>query len=212
MSPLGITSRMTMGNILELIFGKAASCTGDLMDGFDEQDFQSPIDDKINTIQSILRKAGFSPSGKETFIDGITGEMIQTPVMTGVVSYVKLNHMVHKKAHARSNGQVHMLTRQPNEGRKQGGGLRFGQMETECLLAHSAAEIIRERTMSNSDEFECYICSKCGLFADGNVDIGFFFCRVCSSDLHLQEVKLPYTSKLLVQELNGIGIKVKFHL
>ena len=80
--------------------------------------------------------------------------------MTGMVNYVKLNHMVARKTHARATGPVHIMTRQPNEGRRQNGGLRFGPMETECTIAHSAAETLRERTLTVADEFKCYICQK----------------------------------------------------
>jgi DNA-directed RNA polymerase beta subunit len=135
MSPLGITSRMTMGKVIEIILGKAAALSGNLMDSIDDQDFETPIEERMKTITKILLKAGFSSSGKECYIDGITGEMIKIPVMSGIVSYAKLNHMVARKAHARATGPVHMLTRQPNEGRQAGGGLRFGPMVSCCYIA-----------------------------------------------------------------------------
>lgn len=212
MSPLGITSRMTMGKVIELLLGKAAALSGDLLDGLDDQDFETPIEERMDTIAKILEKAGFSSNGKEVFIDGITGKQIKLPVMCGIVSYAKLNHMVSRKAHARATGPVHMLTRQPNEGRRQGGGLRFGPMEAECVIAHSAAEILRERTLTAADPFTCYACSNCGFIADGNSEIDYYFCRVCRTGRMVKEIELGFTSKLMTQELMATGIKVKMGL
>lgn len=212
MSPLGITSRMTMGKVIEILLGKAAALSGNVLDGLDDQDFETPMEERMDTIFKILRKAGFNSNGKETFIDGKTGKMIQIPVMCGIVSYAKLNHMVSRKAHARATGPVHMLTRQPNEGRRQGGGLRFGPMEAECVIAHSAAEILRERTLTASDPFICYVCSKCGFMADGNVEIDYYFCRVCRTGKMIREVEIGFATKLMTQELMATGIKVKLGL
>lgn len=212
MSPLGITSRMTMGKIIEMVLGKAAMVTGDLLDSLDDQDFETPIEVRMDTVSRILRQAGFSSSGKEMFIDGTTGEMVQIPIMCGLVSYAKLNHMVARKAHARSTGPVHLLTRQPNEGRRQGGGLRFGPMEAECVIAHSASEILRERTLTAADPFLCYVCGQCGFMSDGNPDLGYYFCRVCKTGRFVRGVEMGHTTKLMVQELNATGIKVKFSL
>jgi DNA-directed RNA polymerase beta subunit len=212
MSPLGITSRMTMGKIIELLLGKAAAISGDVLDGLDDQDFETPIEERTITISKILNQAGFSSSGKEMFMDGITGKMIDIPVMCGVVSYAKLNHMVSRKAHARATGPVHMLTRQPNEGRRQGGGLRFGPMEAECVIAHSAAEILRERTLTAADPFTCYVCSECGFVADGNSEIEFYFCRLCRTGKMVRQVEIGFTSKLMAQELMATGIKVQMGL
>ena len=200
---------MTMGKVIEMILGKSAALTGSLLDSFDDQDFQAPIEQRMVTIAAILKKAGFSSTGKETFVDGTTGRQIQVPVMAGIVSYVKLNHMVARKAHARATGPVHMLTRQPTEGRRQGGGLRFGPMEAECVIAHSAAEVLRERTLTAADPFECFVCSVCGNLADGNKSIEQYFCRVCRTGRNVRSVDMGYSTKLMMQELNATGIKVK---
>ena len=212
MSPLGITSRMTMGKVIEILCGKVAAISGDLLHGFDDQDFETPIDKRMKTISEILQRAGFNSGGKELFIDGSSGKQIVIPIMCGIVSYSKLNHMVARKAHARSTGPVHMLTRQPNEGRRQGGGLRFGPMEVECVIAHSAAEILRERTLTAADSFTCYICSECGFIADGNSAIEYFFCRVCRTGKMIREVDIGFSTKLLTQELMATGVKVKIGL
>lgn len=212
MSPLGITSRMTMGKVIEIILGKTAALSGHLLDGLDDQDFETPMEQRMATIAAVLRKAGFSGTGKESFCDGVSGQRIKIPVMSGVVAYVKLNHMVARKAHARSTGPVHMLTRQPNEGRRQGGGLRFGPMEAECVIAHSAAETLRERTLTASDAFTCYACATCGYIADGNSAIDYYFCRYCRTNQAIKKIELGFATKLMTQELMATGIKIKLGL
>jgi DNA-directed RNA polymerase II subunit RPB2 len=212
MSPLGITSRMTMGKVIELVLGKSAAISGNFMDGIDEQDFNTSMDGRLKTIQKVLRNAGFNVSGKEVFINGITGEQISVPVMSGVVSYVKLNHMVGRKAHARSTGPVDNITRQPTEGRRQGGGLRFGQMESECVMAHAASEVMRERMIRAADPFTCFVCAHCGYIAEGNKTIGYFYCRMCRTGKFIKEIEIGYSCKLLTQELNATGIKVRMSI
>lgn len=212
MSPLGITSRMTMGKVIEIIFGKTAALSGNLLHAYDDQDFQKPIDEKIELVSDILKKAGFASSGKEVFIDGISGRMINTPIMSGIVSYSKLNHMVSRKAHARSTGSVHRLTRQPIEGRRQGGGLRFGPMEAECVIAHSASETLKERYSASTDEFQCFVCSTCGHMANGNETIGYYFCSCCKTGKNIRRVLVGHSNKLLIQELSAIGVKVQMSL
>ena len=129
MSPLGFPSRMTMGKLLEILVGKGVCISGRPEEGLDNQNFQGTGDEIIAKIGQLLSIYGFHCSGKEMFCDGLTGEMIEATVMSGIVSYAKLNHMVSGKMHARSTGPRHILTHQPNEGRSSNGGLRFGPME-----------------------------------------------------------------------------------
>lgn len=212
MSPLGFTSRMTIGKLIEAITGKAVCVAADTSIGIDSQSFAESSSEFMDRIYDILRENGYTDNGSETFVDGITGRTIQARVMTGVVSYMKLNHMVSKKTHARSTGPIHLLTRQPNEGRRQNGGLRFGPMEVECVVAHSASEILRERTFTTSDRYEAPICKKCGYICDANPHLGTFHCRVCQDSEHVRMVSLPYTTKLMCQELNATGVKIAFRL
>ncbi len=212
MSPLGITSRMTIGNIIELVLGKVVALTGDIGHGIDQQDTEIPLEQRWELVKDILLREGFNSSGKETYINGITGEPIQVQVMSGIVSYCRLNHMVSSKMHARSTGPVNPLTRQPNEGRRQGGGMRFGQMESECVVAHSASEILRERTLTAADPFVCYICKQCGYIAEGNQTVEYFFCNYCQTSRYIREVDIAYATKLMTQELNATGVKVKMEI
>lgn len=208
MSPLGFTSRMTMGKMMEILGAKAACLSGDLDDSFDDQSFTGSVDKKMEHLQSVLNRYGFAKSGKEIFIDGTTGNMIEMPVFTGVVSYAKLGHMVKYKMHSRSMGPVHQLTRQPVEGRRGGGGLRFGAMESECVISHSASETLREKSCFSSDQFEVYVCSTCGQIAEGNRKINHFWCTICEARSGIRIVTIPYATKLLMQELNCLGVDV----
>ena len=212
MTPWGFPSRMTMGKLLEILLGKAVCVTGDIMQGIDEQFFDEPAEVQMAKFQEILRKHGYAGSGKELFADGKSGKPIECLVMHGVVSYVKLNHMVERKGYARATGPVHILTRQPNGGRRNGGGQKIGLMELECIIAHAGSEILRERTLSVADEFKLYICGDCGFVADGNKHINLFFCRFCKTREHMRTVVMPYTTKLLVQEQAATGVKIKLCL
>lgn len=212
MSPIGFTSRMTIGKLIEAISGKAVCVSADFDVGVDSQCFEDTAEAHVQKACELLRKHGYADDGTELFIDGITGEMIKARVMSGVVSYVKLNHMVSKKTHARSTGPIHLLTRQPNEGRRQNGGLRFGPMEVECTVAHSASEVLRERTFTTSDRYEAPICGRCGFICDANQCLGTRFCRVCKDSTYVRMVSLPYTTKLMCQELNATGVKIAFKL
>ena len=212
MSPFGFPSRMTIGKLFELLLGKAVCVSGDVLQGIDQQFFNKSGDEQFNEIRKILKKGGFAETGKEVFCDGTTGKMIEVPVLSGFVSYVKLNHLVSKKAHARATGPYHYLTNQPTEGRSKNGGLRFGPMEAECTITHAATEILRERTLTVADEYTVYVCSKCGYIADGNKNLGYYFCRFCRTGKNINKVILPYTSKLMLQELNATGIKMRLLL
>lgn len=211
MSPMGFPSRMTMGKSLEILFGKVACLEPD-SEVLDRQDCSKPVNEELRSLQRLLVKHGFQSSGKELYCDGLTGEVIQVPLMSGKVSYSKLHHLVSKKMHARSKGPVDILTRQPTEGRINNGGLRFGPMEIECTVAHAASEILRERTTTVADNFYIFVCNSCGFIADGNERIGYFFCRFCGNRDHIFKVNLPYTTKLMVHELNALGVKVQFSI
>jgi DNA-directed RNA polymerase beta subunit len=211
MSPLGFPSRMTMGKMIEIVLGKVACLEPD-ESVLDTQEFHRPISDHMKCMERILVKFGFQRSGKEIFCDGRTGEVIEAPLLSGKVSYTKLHHLVSKKMHARAKGPVDILTRQPTEGRSNHGGLRFGPMEIECTVAHAAAEILRERTLTAADNFYMFVCRQCGLAADGNEQISYYFCRFCGTAEYITKVNISYTSKLMMQELNALGIKVTFKI
>ena len=138
--------------------------------------------------------------------DGRTGRIFSAEVFVGVVYYQKLHHMVADKIHARARGQVQMLTKQPTEGRARGGGLRFGEMERDCLIAYGASMILKDRLLDESDKTDIYVCERCGLVAYHDMKQRKFVCRVCGDKAKVASVSVTYAFKLLLQEMMSLDI------
>jgi DNA-directed RNA polymerase subunit B len=138
--------------------------------------------------------------------DGVTGRKFEAQIFIGIVYYQKLHHMVADKIHARARGQVQMLTRQPTEGRSRGGGLRFGEMERDCLVAYGAAMVLKDRLLEESDKTTIYVCTKCGLLAHYNAKTKKFECPQDGSDVKIVPLNVAYAFKLLLQEIMSLGI------
>jgi DNA-directed RNA polymerase II subunit RPB2 len=99
-----------------------------------------------------------------------------------------------------------MLTRQPAEGRARDGGLRFGEMERDCMIAHGASEFLKERMLEASDNFQCFICRGCGLAGIVNPGRGVYQCSACPSTTGFSQIRIPYAYKLFLQELEFMNI------
>ena len=202
-NPHGIPSRQTMGQLLEILAGKVGALEGRIING---SGFEG---EKEQALREALKKLGFRSDGKEKFYNGITGEVYEAEIFTGVIYYNKLDHMVADKIHARSRGPVTLLTKQPTEGRAKEGGLRLGEMEKDCLIAHGAALVLKERF--SSDETEIPICKECGMIAIENKTKGISYCPVCKSS-NVVKVKMSYAFKLMLDELKAMGIYPKINL
>jgi DNA-directed RNA polymerase II subunit RPB2 len=205
-NPHAIPSRMTIGHVFECVSSKVAALLGVRIDATAFS--HKPVDE----ICKMLKKAGFSEDGKEVMYHPYTGKRLKGRVFIGPTFYQRLKHMVEDKIHARAKGKIVGLTRQPVDGRANGGGLRWGEMERDCGVAHGASAVLHERMMISSDAYDAPICEHCGLIGTVITDIlGDFYCKNCQSkDVH--KVQMPYAGKLLMQELMSMGIAPKIIL
>jgi DNA-directed RNA polymerase II subunit RPB2 len=161
----------------------------------------------LRQVEQELAAHGFQMRGKETMFNGITGKMLPAKVFIGPVYYQRLKHMVVDKIHARARGSHTSITRQPKEGRQFGGGFRIGYMERDNLAGQGAAAFLRDRLLENSDDYTMWFCSLCGVQAVMSRK-GHGECTLCKSR-DVRKVRLPYATKLLMQELQGMGIMTR---
>jgi DNA-directed RNA polymerase subunit beta len=148
LNPLGVPSRMNVGQILETHLGMAGKRLG--------RHFATPVFDgaREDDIKVLLKEANFSTSGKTQLFDGRTGEAFEQPVTVGVIYILKLHHLVDNKIHSRSIGPYSLITQQPLGGKAQFGGQRFGEMEVWALEAYGAAHILQELLTVKSDDVQ----------------------------------------------------------
>ncbi len=187
LNPLGVPSRMNIGQVLEVHLGYAAAALGfkvmtPVFDGAHEQD-----------IQELLEQAGKNRNGKTQLFDGRTGEPFDNPVTVGYMYFLKLHHLVDDKIHARSTGPYSLVTQQPLGGKAQFGGQRFGEMEVWALEAYGAAYTLQEILTVKSDDMA------------GRVKTY----EAIVKGLNVPQSGVPESFKVLVKELQSLGLDIK---
>jgi len=205
-NPHAIPSRMTIGHLIECLASKVACLRGEEGDGTPFQDVT------VEEISKDLHALGYQMHGNEVMYNGHTGSKLGSQIFLGPTYYQRLKHMVDDKIHSRARGQVQTLTRQPTEGRSRDGGLRFGEMERDCMISHGSARFLKERLFDTSDAYRVHVCENCGLFAIANLEKNTFECRNCKNKkTSISQVFIPYACKLLFQELMAMHIAPKLH-
>nr|WNL49561.1 DNA directed RNA polymerase subunit 2 [Marseillevirus sp.] len=164
----------------------------------------TPFTSNYRIVEDELKKRGYSPGGKEFFIDGRTGKKMEVSLFVGLVPYNRLKHMVDDKEHARATGKIQSLTRQPTEGRSRNGGLKTGIMERDSLIGSGAVFCLRDRLFLSCDKFEVWVCETCGLIAVESKEKKY--CRACHGKSNVVKLAIPYATKLAFQELMAMGI------
>lgn len=257
-NPHGITSRMTLGHLLEMLLGKLVLLSGEYEDGTPYSFSQKMMDDAtdeelqdddfiINKLGKRLEEYGYNPSGKEVYVDGLSGKKLELEIFSGYMSYMRLKHMTADKCHPRSRGPIDHLTRQPKEGRHNDGGQRFGEMERDCVITHGASGVLLDRLATSSDATLVPICKKCGNIAqpprnngnlkkpgsssptqlnDDHLDDEDFvskvmaasineskpFCGFCLEHDTVKMVSMPYATKLVLQQMQGLHMSTNIIL
>ena len=187
LNPLGVPSRMNLGQLYETALGWAGQKLG--------VNFATPIFDgaRWDDVEEWLQKAGLEPSGKTDLYDGRTGEKFDQQVTVGVIYMLKLSHLVEDKIHARSIGPYSLITQQPLGGKAQFGGQRFGEMEVWALEAYGAANVLQEILTVKSDDVHGRAKAYETIVKGEN----------------LPEPNIPESFNVLVRELQGLGLEVK---
>ena len=187
LNPLGVPSRMNLGQVLEVHLGMAAKLLGwkvatPVFDGATDEE-----------IREMFREAGYSEDGKTTLYDGRTGEAFDHPITVGVMYMLKLHHLVDDKIHARSTGPYSLVTQQPLGGKAQFGGQRFGEMEVWALEAYGAAYTLQEMLTVKSDDTVGRVKTYEAIVKGENVP----------------EPGVPEGFKVLIKELQSLGLDVR---
>ena len=187
LNPLGIPSRMNLGQILEVHLGAAARALG--------WKISTPVFDGASDkeIEELLQEAGLSPDGKQILYDGRTGEPFASPITVGVMYMLKLHHLVDDKIHARSTGPYSLVTQQPLGGKAQFGGQRFGEMEVWALEAYGAAYTLQEILTIKSDDVVGRVKAYEAIVKGENIP----------------EPGVPESFKVLVKELQALGLDIR---
>uniref|UniRef100_A0A6C0DI43 DNA-directed RNA polymerase n=1 Tax=viral metagenome TaxID=1070528 RepID=A0A6C0DI43_9ZZZZ len=224
-NPHAIPSRMTIGQIVESLFGKVCSSYGTFGDCTAFQMKGS----NYSTYAPLLVKAGFNCTGNQILYNGMNGEQIQSDIYIGPTYYMRLKHMVKDKINYRATGPRTNLTRQSVQGRANDGGLRIGEMERDGVLGHGMSYFLNESFLVRGDEYYIAVCNKTGAiaiyneaknlflspFADGpinfhtNPDGSLNVKNISKFGRSFSLLRIPYSFKLLIQELQAMNIQMR---
>ena len=224
-NPHALPTRMTIGQLVECIVGKAClhhgfhgDCTAFNSNGNQLADFQK-----------LLTQSGMHSSGNDVLYNGMTGDQIESEIFMGPTYYMRLKHMVKDKVNFRARGPMTQLTRQPVSGRANDGGLRIGEMERDSIISHGATEFLKESMLVRGDQYYMAVCNKTGGIAIYNPDRNMFMSPLADGPLkfvdsldgtktHIEHVtkfgrsfsvvRIPYVFKLFMQELQAINVKM----
>ncbi len=203
-TPHGISLRMTMSHLIELIGGKVSALAGRLVDStlFEGE--------KEADLRKELLDLGFREDGMETFYDGRTGKKMLAKIYVGNMYYLRLRHMVANKMQSRARGPIQLLTRQPTEGKAKEGGLRLGEMEKDTLIAHGASLLLKERF--DADSVVIPVCERSGFVGYYDARSNKLMSPIYGDDSTISYVEMSYAFKLLLDELISLGIHPKIKL
>jgi DNA-directed RNA polymerase beta subunit len=226
-NPHALPSRMTIGQLVECLFGKVCAMYGAFGDSTPFQSRGPGYD----VYGKMLVEEGFNSTGNQLLYNGQTGEQIHADIYIGPTYYMRLKHMVKDKVNYRARGPNANLTRQPIGGRANDGGLRIGEMERDGVLAHGASYFLNESFMERADEYYMAICNKTGAIAAYNPNKKIFLSPFADGPLVFHTnpnkpeeklveniskfgrsfsiVRVPYSFKLLMQELQIMNIQMR---
>ena len=224
-NPHAIPSRMTIGHLVECLMGKACLTMG----GYGNCTAFETKGPQHELYGSILSDFGFHSSGNELLYNGFTGEQLESQIFFGPNYYLRLKHMVKDKINYRARGPRTSLTRQTVSGRANDGGLRIGEMERDCLIAHGMSVFVQESMMERGDKYKLAICNQTGaiaiynepkrIFLSPNADGPIQFQTELNGDLNVKSistygkefsiVSIPYSFKLLMQELQTMNVSMR---
>jgi len=234
-NPHAFPSRMTIGMLIESMAGKAGALHGIYQDATPFSFHETSDKLAVDYFGEQLQAAGYSYYGSEPLYSGVSGCIMQADLYLGVVYYQRLRHMVSDKYQVRATGSVNAVTRQPIKGRKQGGGVRLGEMERDSLLSHGAAFLLLDRLVNCSDRHVARACRRCGDLlgpaterssvlsagqsaaeATNRARLRVYCrnprCREATAegadDDAVEPIALPYVFRYLANELAGMNIKM----
>jgi len=224
-NPHALPSRMTIGQLVESLFGKAACLYG----AYGDCTAFSSKGSNYETYGHMLTKMGYHNSGNQILYNGFTGEQIYSEIFIGPTYYMRLKHMVKDKINYRATGKRNFLTRQTNQGRANDGGLKIGEMERDGIMANGLSYFLNESYMVRGDQYWMAICNKTGSIAIYNPDKNLFLSPfadgplVFNKNVEGQEilesiskfgrsfsiVRVPFALKLLIQELQVMNVQMR---